>query len=729
MKEKNRGIKTIGFKIICAIVACSAAMSVVVGGICITTSRGLIEAEARDKLLLTVESNANQLDKTIMEVESSVKGLATAVNAMIDIEAVKTDSSYLQKHQAELKDITRNFGEMAEGAMGAYVYLDPEFAGGVYGAWYADEKNNGTFVELPLGTIEEFTPENEEMEFYYKAVKAGKPVWLEPYEDTTLKTEMISYVVPFYSGNTLVGIAGMDIDFSEFSNIINGTKIYDTGYLALLNEGYDFLVRPSFKQEGDGTAAGADAASSASTQESTGTAAQGSGEAAGNLATDEGGSLKFLTEEMAKGQLGVTEYTYKNMDKLFGYKRLLNGYIMTADVPKEQVLAGIKKLTVTAVGIIAAGLAVSVLIALFVGRRISRPISRITELVNRTAEFNLVKDTSFDKLTENRDETGIMARSVIDMRTQLRLMLDDLRRSAASTAEFTQTIGRSSGMASESIRDVAMAAEDMAHGASKQAQVSQTGSEELAALAVEIENSVANTSSVNENVKKTNDARENAEDSVKILELSFEKNRAAADQISASVNQLSDKSEGISRIINVIRAIAEQTNMLALNAAIEAARAGEHGRGFAVVADEVRKLAEQTDRSAKEIGVIISTIQEDIHSVKTGADNTAETINESGNALENVGASFDTIGQAISCTMEQIASLADSIGRIDRNKDSVVSLIGEISTICQNTAAASQEVSAALENQTGAMDDISGTAEDLDSIVVSLEGIIEKFKL
>jgi methyl-accepting chemotaxis protein len=269
----------------------------------------------------------------------------------------------------------------------------------------------------------------------------------------------------------------------------------------------------------------------------------------------------------------------------------------------------------------------------------------------------------------------------------------------------------------------------MAQGASTQAQVSQTGALELGALAGEIESSVASTGSVKDNILKTDSARENAEGSIRILEQSFEENNKAAATIAASVNLLSEKSESISRIINVIKGIADQTNMLALNAAIEAARAGEQGRGFAVVADEVRKLAEQTSGSAKDIEEIIHTLQEDINNAKLGADNTTATINESNKALEHVRTSFGIIGQAIRNTVKQISSLADSIDKIDQNKNSVVSLIGEISSICQTTAAASQEVSASLENQTTAMEDISNTAEDLSSVAVSLEGIISKFSL
>jgi methyl-accepting chemotaxis protein len=88
----------------------------------------------------------------------------------------------------------------------------------------------------------------------------------------------------------------------------------------------------------------------------------------------------------------------------------------------------------------------------------------------------------------------------------------------------------------------------------------------------------------------------------------------AAERTNGTVAKLGETSAQIGRVIKLITEIAEQTNLLALNATIEAARAGQAGRGFAVVASEVKELATGTARATAEISGQVEMIQRDVQS-------------------------------------------------------------------------------------------------------------------
>lgn len=727
-KPKVRHRK-IGNKIVAAIVICCILVAVSIGGTSIIKSSQIIQQEAEDKLQLLVENQANKFDTTIAEVEGSVEGLAAAANTAFDLNAAKTDPNYIAKYQTNLEGITEEFAKIAKGGMGAYVYINPEISKTLCGAWFADTANNKTFEKQDIGTIDEFTPDNEDMAWYYEPVKAGKAVWLEPYVDPDIHVGMISYVVPMYRDGTLIGVAGMDINFDLFVKDINNTKVYDSGYIALLDKDFNFLVRPSFKQDENSKSnePAADAASQASPSAAT---AAGSPEGDKvNLATTDNGAMKHLTEEIGKSQSGLVNYDYKGLQKIFGYAHLNNGDILIVDVPTAQVLKEMNSLVLLLVILIIAGVIISSLVAFGVGKYISKPIVKLTELINKTASLDLEDDQSFNYLTKLKDETGVMTTSVANMRKLMREIVGNIKEQAAATSEYSMGLADATNQALTSINEVSKAAEDLTLGATKQAENSQEGSEKLNSLAIEIGSSVQSSNSVRQYVGETNKVSKDAMVAIERLQHQFDDNNRITSEIAHDVNNLANKSNDISEIINVIKSIAEQTNLLALNAAIEAARAGDHGRGFAVVADEVRKLAEQTSNSVTEVETIINDIQSDINDAKIKMDKANVIVEESNKALSVTTKSFEIIEHAVNNTFVQIDHLIESINKIDQDKEAVVTAITETSYISQGTAASTEEVAASLETQTTVVESISETAEKLKNISRGLQEVIQKFKI
>lgn len=654
----------------------------------------MMEKEAKDKLLLTAQSKTNEFDKTIMRVQNSVENLATSLYSGLDLERLKTDPNYL----SNLQVIVKRFGETTQGAMGSYFYFAPELTGGVYGSWYSKTKTDGDFEPQPLGYLNEFTSTNEDMNWYYKPIQAHKGVWLDPYVDPDLKVTMISYAVPMYKNNILVGVVGMDIDFSYFNKTVSETKIYDTGYASLFDEEYNVLASPTLKQ-GD------------------------------NLSQIDSGSLKLITEDMSKNSSNVVKYKYNGENKILSYAHLSNGDILTINVLEKEVLKEQNQLSVVSASIAILAMIICIIIALVFGKLISKNIIQLSQIIDKTTKLDLIKDTSFYNLLEYKDEVGHIANAIHNMRNILRDIIQDLRQDSLNTSKYANNLSIITTETSESINEISSTMEELSDGASKQADIAQNGLEELMILASEIEN-ISNSSISVRNYVNTND--EMSESNKKSIEKLYKRSKMNNDiikEVTENIQKLTNKSGFISNIINTIKYISEQTNLLALNAAIEAARAGEHGRGFSVVAEEIRKLSEQTELSTQEVSQIISEIEIDISNTKDKMDKANIIFDETNKALIYTSKSFEVISNSSKNTFIQIENLINSIEKINENKNGVIGIVQEMSAITEESVAATEEVYATLETQIKTVEHISENSDNLKLLVVQLENLINNFKI
>jgi methyl-accepting chemotaxis protein len=298
-----------------------------------------------------------------------------------------------------------------------------------------------------------------------------------------------------------------------------------------------------------------------------------------------------------------------------------------------------------------------------------------------------------------KDDFGDISRSLSNMSSDLRNMVDAIAASAGHVASASTQLHATAHQVTDISTDIAERVTTMA-----------TASEEMSATSTDISRSCHSASE---------DARHSgveAQEGVEVFNTAITGMVAISKRVkqaATSISNLGAKSEQIGQIIGTIEDIADQTNLLALNAAIEAARAGEQGRGFAVVADEVRALAERTTRATKEIGDMIKAIQTETSAAVTAMETGVRETENGGESVKKAERSLDTI-------LEKVAAVSMQIAQIATASEEQAATSGEISgSICQITSAAGQMARSSEET--------TATAAQLSQESQNLRGLVDRF--
>lgn len=688
---------TIRRKIATIAVVCSLIMGLSLGVLSYLFSSDMADSDSKDYMLARAEERKTQFDGILTKIQQSVDTLTDiSVGSLKDFEKFKTDPKYVEAYTDGLEDTLRHFAERTDGALTAYIRYNPDFTEPTSGLFLTRNSTEDGFESIEPTDFSTFEKDDlEHVGWYYIPVENKKPTWMNPYLNQNINVSMISYVVPVYMENESVGIIGMDISLETIENMISEASIYENGYSCLVDTDHNIVAHKEY-QLGD------------------------------SLKDTAPEAEKIIADTEKEDQ--VNSYQYKGQNKLMAYLTLANGmkYILTA--PESDIQAKSVSLLKIMALFLLCGLLCSCICGWFISGRISKPICRITELVDQIAKLNLKKDPGIQSLSRRRDEIGQMSRAVELMQDKFGSMTSEISESCAVVKEGVTSLDEVMKTTNDLCQDNSVTMEEMSAGMEESAST-------MDIILRNVEDVNGNVQEINEVSVRGRDisreVKQRAEELESHTKTANERTREVYEELKVNTESALQQAKAVDKIHELIQAISDissQTNLLALNASIEAARAGEAGKGFAVVASEIGSLAGQTQVSADDIKKMVYEVESAVKNmgscISTSTEFLEKTVMGDYQQFREVGAAYHSDAATFEEFMASVHSLVEDLTRA---MEEIVQSLDRIGQTVGESAGGVSEIADKTNHLAGAAAHAQELVDQSGEKIAKLEKLLSEF--
>ncbi|MCD7708293.1 MAG: diguanylate cyclase [Clostridiales bacterium] len=394
--EVRRSIRTKILTLLLVFIILSNFVITLIGALYMRTT---VTSDASEVLTQILEEKEEEINSQLQIVEQSVAMLAGYISDFArENSTFLEDGEGIDQYLEEVHEIALSSLENTPGVKTIYYHVSEDVGGTASGIYMIMDRDGESYEDLSITDLSQYDEDDEAVAWYYEAVNAREGVWLDPYYNESIGEKIISYSLPVYSGSTLLGVVGMDIDTSLITDIIEKVKAYDKGYAFLLDSSGNILYHPDYPDGLDR----ADFTNSFS-------------KAASKI-------------EYAQHYGTITKYRWNGKTRYVIIGTLDNGTSIAITVPTSRVLRPSNIFLILALIVFVIVIAVAFSIANWVGTMITDPLRELTEVAQKVSGGDLGTRIDF----HTGDEVEVLAESI-------KKMVDEIQSSLTSAQNIAHT--------------------------------------------------------------------------------------------------------------------------------------------------------------------------------------------------------------------------------------------------------------------------------------------------
>lgn len=480
--------------------------------------------------------------------------------------------------------------------------------------------------------------------------------------------------------NEISNVDAEDLDYDEYAKSLSDVKLegMDSSYVYVVKNDGTMLYHPTKEKVGQPV---------------------------------ENAVIKGVVQQLQDGKkpgTTVVEYDFNGTTKYSAYTILNNENILVLTADESEALAGITTVTGVAVGISAIVVLLAIIICFILGRRLMRPLVKVSTIIEEIANGDINAD--FGMVKETNDEIGLIIEKMKELTQSLGNIVGKIRNSSDTMSANSYELNDTSSQTLAANNEISKAVEDVAEGSTGMAASISKINENLLEMSNE-------TKDINESVNEIRNQTVAVQDSSKIMNNKIKSMQNSSQKMDEGISAISKRIETVnttvdkvSNIVSVIEEISSETNLLSLNASIEAARAGDAGKGFAVVAQEIRVLSDNTNTELENIKQIISSLVEECRYCVQASGTIVEDNAKQKEEIKAVLDEFGSLDEQIQKTAEKADEIEELVTAMIELNDDITKSSNSLTDVSAANAAATEEMNANIEELNAMMNGVSEMA-------------------